>query len=71
MDHVIDYILDYMWSDKEDFIREWQSGRYKKLSDCPTYPYVKAYCGAIAILNRLDGRYSGITPASFIVETNQ
>lgn len=68
MDHVIDYILDYMYSEKEEFIKEWQSGKYKKLSDCPTYPYVKAYCDAITILNRLDGRYSGITPTSFIAE---
>ena len=54
--------------DKEDLLGEWRSGKYKKLSDCPTYPYVKAYCDAITILNRLDGRYSGITSTSFIVE---
>lgn len=68
MDHLIDYILDYMYADKEDFINEWKSGKYKKLSDCPTFPYVKAYCDAITILDRLDGRYSGITPASFIAD---
>lgn len=68
MDHVIDFILDYMYSEKEDFIREWKSGIYKKISDCPTYPYVKAYCDAITILNRMDGRYSGITPTSFIAD---
>ncbi len=42
MDHLIDYILDYMYADKEDFINEWKSGKYRKLSDCPTFPYVKA-----------------------------
>ncbi len=68
MDHVIDFIIEYMQMDKEEFIDEWRSGKYKKLSDCPTYSYVKAYCDAITILNRLDGRYSGITPTSFIVE---
>ena len=68
MDHVINYILNYMDSEKADFINEWGSGEYKKISDCPTYPYVKAYCDAITILNRMDGRYSGITPTSFIAE---
>ena len=68
MDHVIDFIIEYMQMDKEKFIDEWRSGKYKKLSDCPTYPYVKAYCDAITILNRLDGRHSGITPTSFVAE---
>lgn len=68
MDHVIDFIIDYMDSEKSDFISEWKSGKYKKMSDCPTYPYVKAYCDAITVLNRLDGRYNGITPTSFISE---
>ena len=68
MDHAIDFILDYMDSDKMDFINEWKSGAYKKISDCPTYPYVKAYCDAITILNRMDGRYSGITPSSFVAD---
>ena len=68
MDHVIDFILDYMDSDKMDFINEWKSGAYKKISECPTYPYVKAYCDAITILNRMDGRYSGITPSLFVAD---
>lgn len=66
MDHVIDFIIDYMDSEKADFVSEWKSGKYKKIRDCPTYPYVKAYCDAITILNRMDGRYTGITPTSFI-----
>lgn len=66
MDHVIDFIIDYMDSEKADFVSEWKSGKYKKISDCPTYPYVKAYCDAITILNRMDGRYTGITLTSFI-----
>lgn len=68
MDHVIKFILDYMESEKEDFVREWQSGVYKKISDCPTYPYIKTYCDAITVLNRMDGRYKGITPTSFIAD---
>lgn len=66
MDHVIDFILSYMDSEKEEFINEWKSGKYKKISDCPTYPYIKTYCDAIAVLNRMEGRYTGIAPASFI-----
>lgn len=66
MDHVIEYILNYMKSEKVEFINEWRSGNYRKISDCPTYPSVKTYCDAITILNRMDGRYSGITPTSFI-----
>ena len=68
MDHVIEYILSYMNSEKMDFVNEWKSGVYRKISDCPTYPYIKAYCDAITILNRLDGRYKRITPTSFITE---
>ena len=68
MDHVIDFILDYMQMDKDDFRQEWESGKYKKISDCPTYPYIKAYCDAIKALNRLDGRYSGITPKGIIYD---
>lgn len=69
MDHVIEYILDYMFFDKKCFVEEWQSGKYKKISDCPTYPCVKTYCDVITVLNRMDGRYSGITPTSFITES--
>ena len=68
MDHIIDFIIEYMEMEKADFISEWKSGKYKKISNCPTYPYIKAYCDAITVLNRLDGRYSGITPTSFISE---
>lgn len=68
MNHVIDFIIDYMQMDKEDFIKEWQTGKYKKLSGCPTYPYVKVYCDAITVLNWLDGRYTGITHTSFVTE---
>ena len=66
MDHVIDFILSYMDFEKEEFINEWKTGKYKKISNCPTYPYVKTYCDAITVLNRMDGRYTGITPTSFL-----
>lgn len=38
--------------DKEKFIQEWESGEYKKISDCPSYGAVKAYCDSINILNK-------------------
>lgn len=66
MDHVIDFILSYMDFEKEEFINEWKTGKHKKISNCPTYPYVKTYCDAITVLNRMDGRYTGITPTSFL-----
>lgn len=71
MDHVIEHIIDYMESDVEDFKNEWKSGRYKKISDCPTYPYVKAYCDAIKALNRLDGRFESYTPKRYIEELKE
>lgn len=62
MDHLLDFIIEYMHMDECIFKEEWESGKYEKPSDCPTYPLVKAYCDAIAILNKFDGNYSGITP---------
>lgn len=50
MDHVIDYIRNYKVWDKEEFIKEFKSGNYKKISDCPSYEKVKAYCDCINIL---------------------
>lgn len=41
-----------MQMDKADFIKEWESGKYNKISDCPTYPTIKAYCDAINILRK-------------------
>lgn len=66
MDHIIQYIKDYMISDVMDFNCEWNSGNYTKISDCPTYQYIKAYCDAIKALNRLDGRFNGITPTRLL-----
>ncbi len=51
MDYVIDYIEDYMSCyDVEQLRKEYKSGQYKKLSECPNYSTVKAYCQAINIL---------------------
>lgn len=50
MDHAIEYLKEYMDMDENEFIREWKSGEYQKISDCPSYAEVKAYCDAINIL---------------------
>lgn len=55
MDHVIDYISDYMYSDVENLKTEYKSGKYEKLSQCPSYSTVQAYCKCINILAR--GKY--------------
>lgn len=52
MDHVIDFISNYMWSEKKEFIKEWQSGEYYKITDCPHYGAIKAYCDARNILSK-------------------
>lgn len=70
MDHVIEYILEYMQMEVESFRSEWNSGNYSKISECPTYPCIKAYCDAIKALNTVDGRYSGYTPKNFLIESD-
>lgn len=50
MDHVMDYISEYMESDADELKEEYKSGKYSKLSDCPSYGTVKAYCEAYNIL---------------------
>lgn len=65
MDHLIEYIIDYMWSDKEQFRKEWASGKYRHIWQCPTYPTIKAYCKAIEALD-LNREYGEITPESLL-----
>lgn len=52
MDHAIEWLSDYMEMDKQNFIEEWQSGQYKKISDCPHYEAIKAYCDARNTLSK-------------------
>jgi len=47
MDHAISYLIEYMQMDKDEFIEEWKSGNYNKITDCPSYGNVKTYCNAI------------------------
>ena len=52
MDHAIEHLSEYMEMDQQDFIEEWKSGQYKKISDCPHYEAVKAYCEARNVLSK-------------------
>lgn len=42
MDHAINSLQDFMDVEIEEVFGEWESGKYKKLSDCPSYPAAKA-----------------------------
>lgn len=66
MDHLIEYIINYMDFDVRQFREEWESGEYRKPKHCPSYPLIQACCDAISALNRMDGGYSGITPESLL-----
>lgn len=70
MDHVIEYILDYMNCDVETFRKEWESREYSKITECPTYDLIKSYCDAIKALNRMEGSYGEYTPMYFIKQPN-
>lgn len=52
MDHAINSIMSYLEVEM-DFVREeWQSGKYRKLSECPSYPAAKALVDAVHCLER-------------------
>jgi len=65
MDHVIDYISEYMEFDVNELREEFKSKKYTKLSDCPSYPDVKAYCEAKNIL--IKARYNKDDAVNYIV----
>lgn len=69
MEHAVERLIAYLEIEQAAFIREWFSGDYGKLSDCPSYGAVKAYCDAINSLNRYQMRdYSPISPRGIIQE---
>lgn len=69
MEHAAERLTAYLDIERAAFVREWFSGQYKKLSDCPSYGDVKAYCDAINILNRRWMRdYRPISPRSIMAE---
>ncbi|MDC7289556.1 hypothetical protein NXH76_17285 [Blautia schinkii] len=69
MEHAVERLMAYLDIEQVKLIREWSSGEYKKLSDCPSYETVKAYCDAINILNKHWMRdYEPISPRSLVQE---
>jgi hypothetical protein len=57
MDHVIEYILDYMRMDVDTFRSEYEGVEYgHTMMNCPTYKLISAYCRAISALD-IDGNY--------------
>ena len=47
IDHVINSIRSHLEPRVDDFVKEWKSGKYKKISDCPSYYEVKLLTEAI------------------------
>lgn len=52
MDHAMSYLYDYMSYSVDDLKKEFNSGSYSKLSECPSYKEVKAYCDSYNALER-------------------
>lgn len=52
MDHVINSIRSYLDVDLDFLRQEWRTGKYKKISDCPSYSSCKAMVDAIHILEK-------------------
>ncbi|NMD69596.1 hypothetical protein HHO41_04785 [Bacillus sp. DNRA2] len=52
MDHVIGAIQTYYEIELDDVADELRSGKYGKLSDCPSYRSAKAMLEAIRVLER-------------------
>lgn len=53
--------------DTEEFIKEWDSGYYSKISECPSYRAVKAYCDSRNILSKYYyGKAEYETPSQII-----
>lgn len=52
MDHAMNFLRDYMSYSVEDLRREFNSGKYGKLSNCPSYKEIKAYCDSYNALEK-------------------
>lgn len=46
MDHVMGFVREYMGNSIDDLRTEHKSGKYSKLSECPSYKECKAYCNS-------------------------
>jgi hypothetical protein len=56
MDHAIDSLQPYLEVEIDYVREEWATGKYNKLSECPSYPAAKALVDAI---HRLEKYYYG------------
>lgn len=50
MDHAIDALRVYYDIALDELKEDWNSGDYKKISDCPSYKEAKAYREAMNVL---------------------
>lgn len=55
MDHAIDSLQPFYEAELGEVVEEYGSGKYKKVSDCPSYPALKALTDAINRLNKYMG----------------
>lgn len=56
MDHAINALRPYVEVELDEVKREWKSGEYRKISECPSYEAAKALIEAI---HRLERYYHG------------
>ena len=69
MDHAMSHLYDYMSYSVEDLRSEFNSGEYGKLSNCPSYKEVKAYCDSYNALERyyhVEGQRYYLKPSELI-----
>jgi hypothetical protein len=50
MDHAIDGLMIFFDITFEQLVEEWKYGKYKKLSECPSYNEANAYRVAMNVL---------------------
>ena len=68
-DHVYYFVWQYGEYDRDNFLQEWKSGKYKKISECPSYGQVKLccdICNMIAKRGASAGLQSDNTPSEII-----
>jgi hypothetical protein len=49
-DHTIDSLRVWCDIEYEELVKEWKSGKYSKLSECPSYKSANTYRDAINVL---------------------
>lgn len=52
MDHVIESLREHLEPRIEEFIKEWETNKYEKFSECPTYKEVKIIAECINKISR-------------------